>query len=128
MGAGRGVGSASDEESGVEIVKGANLLVRFLLELAALAVLGWWGWRTGTSATLRWTLVIALPLVAAVLWGLFAAPKSALDVSGPVKVAVQTLVLGGAAAALLNLGETRWAGLYGGVLVANTVLMYVWHQ
>jgi hypothetical protein len=112
----------------VAVLKGANLLVRFLLELAALAALGWWGWRTGTSAALRWALAIGLPLAAAVLWGIFAAPKSALDVSGPVKVAVQALVLGAAAVALLHLGETRWAAIYGAVLAVNTVLMYVWHQ
>ena len=50
-----------------------NLGVRFLLEMAALVAMGYWGW-TQNEGVWRWLLVIGLPLIAAVLWGTFAVP------------------------------------------------------
>ena len=51
-----------------------NLAVRFLLELAALIAMGYWGW-TQHDGWWRWLWVIGLPLVAAALWGTFAVPN-----------------------------------------------------
>ena len=51
-----------------------NLAVRFLLELAALLVMGYWGW-TQHDGLWRWLLTIGLPVVAAVIWGTFAVPN-----------------------------------------------------
>jgi hypothetical protein len=33
------------------VLEGANLALRFLLELAALGAVGYWGWRTGSRLT-----------------------------------------------------------------------------
>jgi hypothetical protein len=49
----------------------ANEVLAFFVELAALVVLGYWGWQAGGLA-----LTVALPVLAAVLWGLFAAPRA----------------------------------------------------
>jgi hypothetical protein len=54
----------------------ANLTVAFLLELCALAALGYWGFRTASGPAAKAALGIGAPLLAAVLWGLFAAPSS----------------------------------------------------
>jgi hypothetical protein len=51
-----------------------NLAVRFLLELAALGALSYWGW-TQHDGPARWLWAIGLPVVAAVLWGTFAVPN-----------------------------------------------------
>ncbi len=51
-----------------------NLALRFLLELAALGAMGYWGW-TQHEGPVRWRWAIGLPLVAAVLWGTFAVPN-----------------------------------------------------
>ena len=50
-----------------------NLALRFLLELAALGAMGYWGW-TQHNGFGRWLWAIGLPLVAAALWGTFAVP------------------------------------------------------
>ncbi len=50
-----------------------NLTLRFLLELIALGAMGYWGW-TQHGLT-RWLWTIGLPLVAAVLWGVFTVPN-----------------------------------------------------
>ena len=74
------------------------LTTAFLSELAALAALAFWGWTTG-SGWVRVLLAVGAPLVAAVLWGLFAAPHAAFDV--PVLAVVVKLVVYGTAVAAL---------------------------
>ena len=54
----------------------ANLALRFLLELAALAAMSWWGWETGGSTAARLALAIVFPLAVAFVWGTFIAPKA----------------------------------------------------
>ncbi len=48
------------------------LVLLFVSELLALAAFGWWGWEHSP----RWLLTWLLPLVGAVVWGLFASPKA----------------------------------------------------
>ena len=51
-----------------------NLLLRFLLELAALAAMTSYGWQLTDNRPLRILAALALPLIAATLWGVFAVP------------------------------------------------------
>jgi hypothetical protein len=53
-----------------------NLTVRFLLELGALYAFGRWGWYQG-EGFLRYVFMIAVPLLAATLWGTFRVPGDA---------------------------------------------------
>ncbi|MEX2373053.1 MAG: DUF2568 domain-containing protein, partial [Dehalococcoidia bacterium] len=78
-----------------------NLGLRFLLELAALAGLGLAGWRLA-PAPWNWLAVIALPVLAAALWGVFNVPgdpsrsgSAPVIVPGGLRLAVEFLVLFG---------------------------------
>jgi hypothetical protein len=51
----------------LELINGANLALRFLLELCALVALGYWGFKTGSGAIAKFALGIGTPLVAAVV-------------------------------------------------------------
>ena len=51
-----------------------NLLVRFILEIAGLLAMGWWGWNQAEGVS-RFFLAIGIPLLAAGLWGTFAVPN-----------------------------------------------------
>ena len=55
----------------LELIKGANLLLRFLLELCALGALGYWGFKTGSATSTKVVLGVGAPLVAAVVWARF---------------------------------------------------------
>ena len=57
-------------------MKVANLALRFFLEVAALVALSYWGFQAGSNDVAHWVLGIGAPLLAAVVWGLFIAPKS----------------------------------------------------
>ena len=72
-----GRGTRHDARYGprVPAVRVVNDVVRFCLELASLAGLAVWGWRTGPTGV-NVVLAIAAPLAAAALWGAFVAPKA----------------------------------------------------
>jgi len=82
------------------VFESLTLLVRFLLELCMLAALGYWGFKTGDSAATQWLLGLGAPLLAAVVWGAFIAPKATVEVPTAVWIGLQALVFGGAALAL----------------------------
>lgn len=50
-----------------------NLVFRFFLELVTLFSMGLWAWRQG-DGWLRFILAVGVPLLFAVLWGVFAVP------------------------------------------------------
>ncbi|SDY44462.1 Protein of unknown function [Modestobacter sp. DSM 44400] len=99
----------------------ANAALAFLLELAALAVLAWGGWRLGGGGALRGILAVALPAAAAVLWGLFAAPRATYP-SGAGELVVKAAVFGGAALVLARAASPHWGGGFAALVLANLVL------
>jgi hypothetical protein len=101
-----------------------TLTVRFLLELAALAALGWWGAKTGETTVAKLALGAGAPLAAAVVWGTFVAPKATIAVPGAVHIALQVLVFGAAALALLSIEKTVAAELFASAVVIDTALVY----
>ena len=86
----------------------ANDVLRFALELAALASFAYWGWSVGGSVV-RWLLVVAAPAAMVAVWGRFLAPKSSARVADPARLALELLVFGGASAALAWAGAEPWA-------------------
>ena len=59
-------------------MRGANLVLRFLLELSALAATAYWGFST-TSGVTQWVLGLGAPALVAVVWGLFVSPKAKVE-------------------------------------------------
>jgi hypothetical protein len=108
-------------------MRAANLALRFLLELAALAGLAYWGAHTG-SGVVRLVLAIAAPLVAAAVWGVWCAPKSARRLPQPARTAVEAAVFGLGAAGLLAVGQTTPAAVFVAVAAVNWVLLFAWGQ
>lgn len=94
----------------------------FLMELAAIALLCWWGLRTGHGLLLQLLLGLGAPAVAVVAWGLFASPKAAIQLPMPAVLAVKAAVFGSAAAALLALGHHPAALVFAVVALINTGL------
>ncbi len=110
------------------MVKGANLALRFLLELCALGALGYWGFKTGGGLLAKVGLGIGAPLVAAVAWGVFVSPQAPVQLPGLLVLVLQVLVFGLAAAALVATGHQTLALVFGVIIVINAILMYVWDQ
>ena len=106
------------------MVDALTLTVRFLLELAALGALAWWGVRTGQTAGMKVLLGAGAPLVAAVVWGLFVAPKASFAVPGAVHAALQIAVLGAAVAALAVIGKVTAAEVLAATALVNAAALY----
>ena len=109
------------------VARAVNDSVRFCLELAALAGFAVWGWETGPD---HWNvlLAIAAPLVAAVLWGLFVAPKAPRHPRDPWRLALELLVFGGGTLAFWAAGLETSALVLGVATAAHLVATFALGQ
>jgi Protein of unknown function (DUF2568) len=103
----------------------ANLALAFLLELCALAALGYWGVWVGGGPVTKAALGLGAPLFAAILWGLFAAPRAPVSVP-LVGLGGQLLVFGSAAVAVYATGHRILAIAFAVLVVVNSVLVRLW--
>lgn len=100
-----------------------NLGLRFAIELSALAALGYWGSQAGRGTTAHVLFAISAPLGAAVLWGAFVAPKAAVRVAEPVRLAIELLVYAAATAGLAVADQPVLAAVFAVVAVANSLVV-----
>jgi hypothetical protein len=106
--------------------RSANLALRFLLEIVAVAALAFWGVRTGRSILGDLAFGVGAPLLAAVVWGTFAAPQSDRRLRGRALVGVQLGVLGAGAIALAAAGHPLPGAVFAALVVVTTVLLHLW--
>ncbi len=106
----------------MEVVKGLLLGVRFGLELAALAALGYWGFTTDGGTLTKIILGLGAPLLAAVLWGLFVSPKARFG-NEVLRGVVEAVVFGGAVLALADAGHPQLSIAFAVVAVVDSVLV-----
>jgi hypothetical protein len=99
-----------------------NEALAFLLELIMLGVLAWWGAQAVSGLAGRILLAVAVPLLAAVIWGLFAAPRARVQLPLAGILTVKAIEFGGAAAALAALGHPVLAVVFAAVALVNTTL------
>jgi hypothetical protein len=109
-------------------LKSSNLIVTFLLELAMLAALAYWGLQTDASLPVRIALGVGTPLVVALIWARFMAPKSRRRLTGTPYLVLKAVLFGAAAIALVVTGEPALALVFVVMAVINQALMMVWKQ
>ncbi len=108
------------------IIKYATLALRFLLELCALAALSYWGFTSGQSVLVKIGLGLGAPLLAALVWGTFVAPRATVRVPKPVRLLIELLVFGLAVAGLAAANHPALAWAFGLAIVLDDVLLAVW--
>ncbi|MBX3054099.1 MAG: YrdB family protein [Caldilineaceae bacterium] len=112
----------------MELIKSANIGIRFLLELCVLVIGGYWGSRTGENALTKILLGGGIPLLFALVWGMFLAPKSATRLPDPWLFLLEIVIFGLAVGALYSTGKTSLAITFGVVYLFNKLLMILWSQ
>jgi len=112
----------------MEVIKQLNLGVRFLLEILALIILGYWGFKTQHGTILKVVIGIGAPLLFAVIWGMFGAPKARFGLRGFPFLFLELIVFGLPFVALLVTEKTTLASLYGVVVILNLVFIKIWKQ
>ena len=106
------------------MVKGANAVASFLLELTALGIFGLYGYRLDLPGWARVLAAIALPLIMVVLWAIFAAPQSGTRLSGLALLAFKFVVFGAAVLALYALGYRAPALVLAAIVLVNLGLEF----
>ena len=112
----------------MEAIKGLNLGIRFLLELCILVILGHWGFKTGGQTITKILLGIGSPILFAVVWGTFLAPKSSLRLHEPWLFFAEILIFGLATLALYKTSGLPLTIPFGTIYFLNKILMIVWRQ
>lgn len=107
------------------VVKNANLALSFILELCLLAAFGAWGVHAGENLALKVLLGVGAPLLTAVFWGVFMAPKSPYQLWSPLYLIVKTILFALAVIALAASGYPVLAWALGIAFVANMLLGFL---
>ncbi|MFN8506913.1 MAG: YrdB family protein [Dehalococcoidia bacterium] len=100
----------------------ANLVFRFVLELAALAAFGALGWHAG-SGPMRFVLAAVAIGVPAAVWAIFRVPndggRPVVAVPGIVRLGIELDFFGAAVAALAFIGHPVLASALGGAVIVH---------
>jgi len=107
-----------------------NLGLRFLLELAAIIVFGYWGHSLTGDGT-RILLAILFPLLFAVLWGVFAvrgdpsrSGKTVVNTPGIIRLLLELGLFGAAAWMMLDLDHSLIALIFGSAVVIHYFISF----
>jgi hypothetical protein len=108
-------------------VQGIALVGRFLLEIAAVAALVWWGIKTGTDDLSRAGLAVLAAGALILVWALVVAPKARNPLSPLTRWLIGTALLMIAVVALWSVGPAELAILFGVVVVVDTAVL-LWYD
>ena len=107
-----------------------NLALRFILEIAGLVALGWWGWNQA-EGFLRFVLTLGIPLAAAVLWSTFAVPedpsrsgRALVPVAGMIRLILELAFFASATWALFDNGARAFAWIFGLAVLIHHIISY----
>ena len=110
------------------MIKAINLAAAFFLEIAMLVAFAYFGFHYPENTVMKYLLMITLPVIAIMLWGYFAAPKSKHRLQQPSRV-LFALTMFGAAIFLLNMtGETMLAAVFAIMVIINQLLLFILKQ
>ncbi|MDI1457062.1 DUF2568 domain-containing protein [Streptomyces sp. NPDC003388] len=104
----------------MKTAKAVNLVVLFLLELAVLGAVLYWGITRG--GTIGFIFGIGGAGLLAELWGLLASPRARFKLHGTARLVFEVLWFGAGAAALYAAGAHAWAAVLAVVCVASKCL------
>lgn len=107
-----------------------NLMIRFILELLALAAVGYWGWKV-FDGILQYVLGLGLPVLMMIIWGSFAVPddpsrsgKAPVPVSGSIRLVIEFLFFALATWTLYDLPEIELSSIFGGMVIIHYLVSY----
>jgi hypothetical protein len=102
--------------------------LRFLLELAGLAAVAYWGVTVGDGLLQQVSLAVGAVVLLAGVWGLFVAPKAGRRLGDPLRLVVELVVFGVAVGALVSVGQVLVGLGFGLLVVVSEVLVVVLGQ
>jgi hypothetical protein len=107
-------------------VRALNLGLAFVLELALLAALAYWGFQLDASTAVQWLAGIGAPVALAVVWGLVAAPRARRRLPPSQLIVFKLAVFTLGAALLYSTGQRDLAIALGTLALINLGLSSAW--
>jgi hypothetical protein len=105
-----------------------NLGFRFLLELTALIIIGYWGYQSQPNFY-KYILMIGLPVIIATIWGVFAVPndpsrsgKTVVKIPGFVRLIIEFIVFGAGSFAFFLLQLNLYAITFSCFIILHYLL------
>lgn len=109
-------------------LKSLGLGLHFLLELAALIGVATWGFQPSHTAWQKILFGIGLPILAAAAWAIFRVPndpgRAVVAIPGALRLALELVILGGAAFALYAAGYNTLAAVFAAAILLDYALMF----
>ncbi|MWC30183.1 YrdB family protein [Paenibacillus sp. MMS18-CY102] len=99
-----------------------NLGLTFILELCAVAALGYWGFQAGSNLPLRLILGLGAPTLMVLVWGTYLSPKASIPVEGAWKALMIAIVFALAALALYAAGHPTIAVWFFAIFLLNYMI------
>ena len=99
-----------------------SLAVRFACELAMLVALAWWGWTQSEVQAVTW------PLGVVGIWSTWIAPKARHRLRDPSRLVLELVLVAGATAAFVRVGQTVVAVIFAVAAVATVALVRAWPE
>jgi hypothetical protein len=93
----------------MDTIRIINKGLMFVLEVCMVASLGYWGFHNSTSTLAGYFLGLGSPLLAAALWGVFAAPKSNRRLKKLPRIAFSIAMFLTSAILLYQTGQASYA-------------------
>jgi hypothetical protein len=107
-----------------------NLGLHFFLELLAFVAIGYWGFKSYSTLILRVLFGIGLPLILAIIWGVFRVPNepgpAIVAIPGWLRIGLEWSVFSLAIWCLANNGQSRLAWIFALLVVTNYGFMFDW--
>jgi hypothetical protein len=109
-------------------MRAANLALRFLLELCALAALAYWGIETGSGVAVDLALALGTVGAFVAVWGRWVAPRASRRLADPARLGLELVLFAAALAALAAAGQPAIAVVLAAVLALSEILGIAWEQ
>lgn len=107
-----------------------NLMLRFLLEIAAITAVGIWGWKLGQDWD-RFLWVCLLPILLMSIWGVFAVPddpsrsgNAPVAVRGWLRLLIELAIFTFATWVLYDIGFLFTSMLFAGICLLHYIASY----
>ncbi len=110
------------------VLRSINLGLRFILEMIALISLGYWGVKTNDGLISKLFFGIGLPLITAIIWGIFGSPKAVYPISKTFHWTLLFAIYIISAVALYKSGMKYMGVIYLMTAIVNSFLVYIWKQ
>ncbi len=105
-------------------MKETTIILRFLLEIASIGIIIYWGFKLEASLWVKFAVGLVLPAILIFIWSTLAAPLAPNRLEGLARLGVELTVLLIPSIALFSMNYRNVSFVWGLIVVINALLLY----